>query len=123
VTSDLCPTCGGAVRPSTVCVCGLAKSYHRRTERRDHEYERRYFAALPADRDEGLEPCDCRMHAPERFAATPAAGIDVERDWPAIAKALFKEIPTCTGCDFDHGWDDHVRAVVRDVCARLGASE
>jgi hypothetical protein len=64
-------------------------------------------------------PDDNELHE----AATPAAGIDVERDWPAIAKALFKEIPTCTGCDFDHGWDDHVRAVVRDVCARLGASE
>jgi hypothetical protein len=29
----------------------------------------------------------------------------------AFAKALFAELPRCTGCDFAHGWDDHVLAV------------
>lgn len=38
-------------------------------------------------------------------------------NWPEIAKALFREVPPCTGCDFDHGWDDHVKAVVRDTAA------
>jgi hypothetical protein len=41
-----------------------------------------------------------------------AVGLD---QLPEVAKALFREIPLCTGCDFDHGWDDHVRAIARDV--------
>lgn len=46
--TDPCPTCGGECRPSTVCVCGSARSYHRPEDHRDHEYQRRYFAAPEA---------------------------------------------------------------------------
>lgn len=54
----------------------------------------------------------------ENLAATEPPAPDTgelarPEDWPAIALALFREIPTCTGCDFDHSWDDHVIAVAR----------
>jgi hypothetical protein len=39
----------------------------------------------------------------------------------AFAKALFKEVPLCNGCDFDHGWDDHVIAVWNGADAERAA--
>lgn len=30
---------------------------------------------------------------------------------PTFAKRLLAEVPMCTGCDFAHGWDDHVLGV------------
>ena len=44
------------------------------------------------------EPHDCaRALTPERLAL--------------FAKRLLAELPRCTGCDSDHGWDDHVQAI------------
>ena len=45
--------------------------------------------------------------------ATPAFSrlFPTDRAIVAFAKALLAEVPKCTGCDFDHGWDDHVLAI------------
>jgi hypothetical protein len=46
----------------------------------------------------------------------------VRAEVPAFAKRLFAEVPGCTGCDFDHGWDDHVLAVWDALEAALEAA-
>ena len=42
---------------------------------------------------------------------------------PDITKAVFKEVPLCTGCDFDHSWDDHVRSVFVALIEGSGSPE